>query len=172
MRDPLRQGIALLGLAVLCAGVAATIHPGDETGLLALGVGLIVASVASRWRLLLAGFVVTPFALVNVAWAGGILPSSYLAGAYVLAAAVAMGATNLAARRALVGAHPVSPIAVLALIGGLLIGISVPHNLFGDFFRWFVSWWMPAVMLGALSLVRLSSLWQQQAQSKHTEISR
>ncbi len=125
--------------------------------MLALGIGLLAASFAARWRLLLAGLVVTPFALVNVAWSTGILASSYLFGAYVLAAAVGMGAANFAARRNLVGAHPFSPIVVLAAIGLLLLGISVPNAPFGGFYLWFVSWWMPATIFGLLGVVKFIS---------------
>jgi hypothetical protein len=104
---------------------------------------------------LLAGFVVLPFALVNTAWSVGVLPTTYLFGAYVLAATIGMGATNLATRHALVGVHPISPVVVLGTIGVLLLGISVPHDPFGGFYTWFVSWWMPAVILGVLGFVRL-----------------
>jgi hypothetical protein len=156
MADIIRQGIVLLALAAVCASIAAVAHPGDQTGLLALGMGLLLASVAARWRLLLAALVVTPFALVNIAWSAGILATNYLFGAYVLAAALGIGATTIAARHALVGAHPVTPVALLAIIGVLLLAISVPHDPFGAFFSWFVSWWMPAAILGMVGIVRVA----------------
>lgn len=148
-----RQGPVLIMLAAVCALVAVLRHPGEQTGLLALGIGLLGASCFARWRMLLAGVIIIPYALVNVLWSAGILSGATLFGDYVLAAAIGIGAATLAARCGLVSAYPILPVVLLASIGILLVMTAFPT--FNGFFTWFTSWWMPAVVLAAIGIVRL-----------------
>ncbi len=147
-----RQGVGFIVLSAICALVAATLAPKGETGLLALGVGMLLASALAPWRAFLVGTTVTPFALVNVSWSIGLLPGGWLYGAYVLAAALGMTVALLAARRGLVGQYPLSPSVILAAIGLLLIGTTFSHTQ--SFFGFFVSWWMPAVVFLGMGIVR------------------
>lgn len=151
-----RQGAGLLTIAAACAVVAIVAHPGAQTGLLAVGIGLLAASAWRPWSLLLPGLAVTPFALVNVLWSLGAIPTAYLFGAYIVAAALVMAAANLAARRGLVGPQPWTPALLVGAIGLLVLGTALPGRGPAAFYAWFTSWWMPAVVLGGLGAWRVA----------------
>lgn len=151
-----RQGGTLLALGIICALIAALAAPGHEVGLLALGVGLLIAHLADRRHLFHGGVLVTPFALVNVLLSLGVISGNALFGAYVLAAAVGVGVSTLAARRGYTSVQPWSPVVLLAVIGFLLLGTVLRGGLAAAFYALFVSFWLPAVVLGGMGVVLLA----------------
>ncbi|MGH2485794.1 MAG: hypothetical protein ACRDHE_07275 [Ktedonobacterales bacterium] len=148
--------LVLLGEGIVCAVIAATLRPGHELGLLALGVGLLLAFVADRDHYLIPGAIVTPVALVNVLWLYGIVPGNDVEGFHLLAVGGAVALLMFAARGHVIGRNPISAGLWTALIGVLILGLSLKAPAATTFYRFFESLWMPAVVLGAAALSRLA----------------
>jgi hypothetical protein len=151
LTPPRAQAVALIALGVVCALLSLTIHPLAGSGLLALGVGLLLAHLVYRPRLFIPGVTATAFALAYLLNAARLVSNSELYGAYILAAALSVGLSVLAARRSYVGHDALSPALLLALIGALVVGTALPGT--GAFYGVFVSLTMPAIALAALGVI-------------------
>ena len=148
--------LVLFGEGVVCAVVAATLRPDHELGLLALGVGLLLAQLADRDHYLIPGVIVAPVALVNVLWLYGVVPANDVEGFHLLAVGGAVALLMVAARAHVIGQNPVSAGLWPALIGVLILGLSLATPAATTFFRLFESLWMPALVFGATGLWRLA----------------
>jgi hypothetical protein len=148
--------LVLLGEGIICAVIAATLRPDHELGLLALGVGLLFAHLADREHYLIPGAIVTPVALVNVLWLYGVVPGNDVEGFHLLAVGGAVALLMLAARGHMVRQNPVSAGLWPALIGVLILGLSITAPAVTSFFRFFETLWLPAVVFGASALWRVA----------------
>lgn len=146
--------LVLVGEGIICAVIAATLRPDHELGLLALGVGLLLAHLADRDRYLIPGVIVAPVALVNVLWLYGVVPGNDVEGFHLLAVGCAVALLMVAARRHAIGQNPVSVGLWPALIGFLILGLSLTTPTATTFFRFFESLWMPATVFGVTALWR------------------
>jgi hypothetical protein len=151
LTPPRAQAMALIALGIVCAVLALLTHLLAGSGLLALGVGLLLAHLIYRPRLFIAGVTVTAFAVAFLLNAAGVVSSSELYGVYILAAALSIGVCAVAARRGYVGHDPLSPALLLFVIGLLVLGTAAPGA--GTFYGAFVMLDMPAVALAALGVI-------------------
>ena len=147
---PRAQALALIALGIVCAVLALLTNLLAGSGLLALGVGLLLAHLIYRPRLFIAGVMVTTFALAYLLDAAGVISHGELPGVYILAAALSVGICVIAARRGYVGHDTLSPALLLALIGALAFGAALPGT--DAFYGAFVLLDMPAVVLAALGV--------------------
>lgn len=148
---PRTQALALIALGIVCAVLALLTRPFAGSGLLALGVGLLLAHLIYRQRLFIAGMTVTAFAVAYVLNAQHVISDGELYGAYILAAALSVGVNVIAARRGYIGHDALSPALLLALIGALVVGSALPGT--DAFYANFVLLDMPAIVLAALGIV-------------------
>lgn len=148
---PRTQALALVALGIVCAVLALVSRPLAGSGLLALGVGLLLAHLIYRSRLFIPGVTITAFAVAYLLNAAGIISNGALYGAYILAAALSVGLCAIAARAGYIGHDALSPALLLALIGALVVGVTLPGA--SAFYATFVSLVMSAIALGALGII-------------------
>jgi hypothetical protein len=149
-----RRLIALVAAGIVCALLQLFWHPGDEVGLLGLGLGLCAGFLADRTRLLIPAALITPIALVNVLWTAQVLRLD-IGVLNLLAAAVGLLLIAWGARAGQVGRGPLSPAVLLGLIGLLILGLE--QRVAPGFYAWFVTLWMPAVVLPLVGLAMLAA---------------
>lgn len=151
LTQPRMQALALIALGIVCAVLALLTHLLTGAGLLALGVGLLLAHLIYRPRLFIPGVTATAFALAFLLNAARVISDGELYGAYILAAALSVGVCAIAARRGAIGHDALSPALLLALIGALVFGMALPGV--GAFYTAFLSLEMPAIVLAALGVI-------------------
>ena len=159
-QGPRGQAVLLLAFAVVCAVLAATVHPGDETGLLAIGVGFVLASLVNHGRFFIAGIVTLPFALGNALWLAGALPLAQVEAVHLLGLGVALAIIAMLARRGYLGANPLSSAALVALVGALLLGLTTPGLAssapLAPVYRLLVTFWAPALLFAVAGVAELA----------------
>lgn len=165
------QALVLLAFSAICAILAATIKPGDETGLLAIGFGFLMASFVNRGRFFIAGAIAAPFALGNVLWLVGAIRLSQLEAVHLLGLGVALAAVALAARRGILDANPLSAAALVALVGALLLGLTTPSlassALLSPVYRLLMTFWAPAIIFAAAGIAELALSFRVGARASH-----
>ena len=149
-----RRLAALAAAGIVCALLQWLWHPGDEAGLLGLGLGLGAGYLADRSRLLIPAAIITPIALVNVLWTARVLRLD-IGVLNLLAAAAGLLLVAWAARMERIGRGPVSPGLLIGLIGVLILGLE--RGIAPGFYAWFVTLWMPAVVLPLVGLAMLAT---------------
>jgi hypothetical protein len=147
---PRAQALALVALGIVCAVLALLTNLLAGSGLLALGLGLLLAHLIYRSRLFISGVTVTAFAVAYLLNAADVISNGARSGVYILAAALSVGVSVIAARRGYIDHDALSPALLLALIGALAIGVALPGT--DAFYGAFVLLDMPAVVLAALGV--------------------
>ena len=131
-----RVGVRRLLVLVAAAGVCAIIeviwHPGDEVGLLGIGLGL---------------------ALANVLWSARILRAD-IDALHLLAVALGLVAIAWGARAGYVGRGAASPGLLVGLVGLLVLGLT--QGAAPGFYAWLTSLWAPVVLLPLIGLALLA----------------
>ena len=150
-----RQGSVLVAGGLICALLQATLHPGHDLSLLALGLGLLVGHLAWRERLFIPGVMITLIALVNVLATYNIFPGDALLALDFVALGVGAGIATLAARRTYVGQNPLSPALIIIVIGVLIYGLGIASAPTDQFYQFFFTLWMPALVLAGLGVITL-----------------
>lgn len=144
------QALTLLALSVICAAVAVAFNPGDETGLLAIAVGFLLASMVGRGRYFIAGIIALPFGLGNTLWQVGVIRLAQLEAFHLLGLGMALALIALASRRGLLGDNPFSAAALVSLVGALLLGLTTPglggSALLAPLYRALVTFWAPTLI--------------------------
>ncbi|HEY7834774.1 MAG TPA: hypothetical protein VIG30_14470 [Ktedonobacterales bacterium] len=153
-RADMRRLAVLVAAAVACAIIQVIWHPGDEAGLLGIGLGLTVGFLADRSRLLIAAALITPVALVNVLWTARVLRLD-INSLNLLAVAAGLLLIAWGARAGYVGRGPFSPGLVVGLIGLLILGLT--RGAAPGFYAWLVSLWAPVVLLPLVGLAMLAA---------------
>lgn len=148
-----RRLLALVAAAVVCAIVQLIWHPGNEVGLLGIGLGLTLGFLVDRSRLLIAAALVTPLALANVLWSARILRADVDA-LHLLAVALGLLAIAWGARAGYVGRGALSPGLLVGLVGLLVLGLTA--GIAPGFYAWLTSLWAPVVLLPLVGLVMLA----------------
>ncbi len=144
------QAVMLVALGLVCGVVAVALRLPAGSGLLALGLGLLIAHLFYRPRLFIPGVTATLFAVAYLLNAHGAVSNGQLYGVFILAAGLSVGVMAVAARRDYegVGREPLTPALLLILIGLLVVGTTIRSA--GAFYATFVSLTMPAIALTAL----------------------
>lgn len=153
-----RQAYALLILGVICLLLAWLWHPSTDAyplGVLALGVGMAIATSLNPYRLAAASWLVTPLGLAVFLVFKGTLPGSQAFPFYILALGLGLLGCALMARRGFIGRGPVTPgliVLVVGLVEYLLVGGHTPNG----FVPFMLSLWLPGfglLLLGILYLL-------------------
>jgi hypothetical protein len=153
----LRQVFVLFLLGVVCLLAAWLIRPSTSVypvGVLALGVGMLVAAIFNPYRLLVAGWFITPLGIAIFLVFSHRIPGSQVFSAYTIAMGLGLLGIAIMARRGYVGAGAVTPgllVLVVGIVESLLVANLTPH----DFVPFMLSLWLPGIGLVVLGLVYL-----------------
>ena len=150
----LRQALVLLLLGIICLLIAWLLHPTYPVGVLALGLGMLVAVLFNPQRLVIAASLVTAVGLAVFLFFSHILPGNQVLSSYILAIGVGLLAIAFATRRGYVGAGAVSP-ALLVLLVGAIEALLAANLTPPGFIPFMLSFWLPGLGLLVLGLIYL-----------------
>ena len=150
----LRQALVLLLLGIICLLIAWLLHPTYPVGVLALGLGMLVAALCNPQRLVIAASLVTAIGLAVFLFFSHILPGNQVLSSYILAIGVGLLAIAFATRRGYVGAGAVSP-ALLVLLVGAIEALLAANLTPPGFIPFMLSFWLPGLGLLVLGLIYL-----------------
>ncbi len=154
----LRQSYVLLALGIVCLLVAWLLHPSTDTyplGVLALGIGLMIAGLLNPYRLLIGGWLGTFVGLAVFLFFSHRIPGGQVFPAYIVAMGVGLIGIGFMGRRGYVKAGAVSPGLIVLGIGiveVLLIGNNTPSG----FLPFILSFWFPGIVLVISGLIYLA----------------
>jgi hypothetical protein len=153
----LRQVFVLLLLGVICLLAAWLLRPSTSVypvGVLALGVGMLVAAIFNPYRLLVAGWFTMLLGIAIFLVFSHHIPGSQVFSAYTIAMGLGLLGIAIMGRQGYVGAGAVTPgllVLVVGIVESLLVANLTPH----DFVPFMLSLWLPGIGLVVLGLVYL-----------------
>ena len=154
----LRQSYLLIALGVICLLVAWLLHPSTGSfplGVLALGLGLLIAGLINPYRLMIGGCLGTLVGIAVFLFFSHHIPGGQGFPAYIVAFGVALIGIGLMGRRGYVKAGAISP-GLIVLSIGIVEVLLVANLLPSGFLPFVLSFWFPGIGLVLAGLFYLA----------------